>query len=56
MAKTNVKLSEAAKKKAIKRHNWALQWCWNYERMQNGGWLYSLMPALNKLYTKKEDR
>ena len=33
-----------------------IQGSWNYERMQNGGWLYSLMPALNKLYTKKEDR
>ncbi|GEK27990.1 PTS system mannose/fructose/sorbose family transporter subunit IID [Furfurilactobacillus siliginis] len=33
-----------------------IQGSWNYERMQNAGWLYSLMPALNKLYTKKEDR
>ena len=33
-----------------------LQGSWNYERMQNGGWCYSLIPALNKLYTTKEDR
>ncbi|GKT04252.1 PTS system mannose/fructose/sorbose family transporter subunit IID [Furfurilactobacillus sp. WILCCON 0119] len=33
-----------------------IQGSWNYERMQNGGWLFSLMPAINKLYTKKEDR
>lgn len=33
-----------------------IQGSWNYERMQNGGWAYSLIPALKKLYTKKEDR
>lgn len=33
-----------------------LQGSWNYERMQNGGWAYSLIPVLKKLYTTKEDR
>ena len=33
-----------------------LQGSWNYERMQNGGWAYSMIPALKKLYTTKEDR
>ncbi|GBG93703.1 mannose-specific PTS system IID component [Ligilactobacillus salitolerans] len=33
-----------------------LQGSWNYERMQNGGWAYSIIPAINKLYKKKEDR
>ncbi|KRL02488.1 PTS system mannose/fructose/sorbose family transporter subunit IID [Liquorilactobacillus capillatus] len=33
-----------------------LQGSWNYERMQNGGWCYSMIPAINKLYKKKEDR
>ena len=32
-----------------------LQGSWNYERMQNGGWAYSLIPALKKLYPNKED-
>ncbi|TYC48765.1 PTS mannose/fructose/sorbose transporter family subunit IID [Weissella muntiaci] len=27
-----------------------LQGSWNYERMQNVGWAFSLMPALKKLY------
>lgn len=27
-----------------------LQGSWNYERMQNGGWAYALIPALKKLY------
>lgn len=33
-----------------------IQGSWNYERMQNGGWCYSLIPAIKKLYTTKEDR
>ncbi|GEB75815.1 PTS system mannose/fructose/sorbose family transporter subunit IID [Sporolactobacillus inulinus] len=33
-----------------------LQGSWNYERMQNGGWAYSMIPAIKKLYTSKEDR
>ncbi|KRN75527.1 hypothetical protein IV73_GL000007 [Weissella kandleri] len=33
-----------------------LQGSWNYERMQNLGFAYSLMPAIKKLYTNKEDR
>jgi mannose/fructose/N-acetylgalactosamine-specific phosphotransferase system component IID len=56
MAKTNVKLSEAAKKKAITRHNWALQWCWNYERMQAAGYAYSMVPVINELYDDNEER
>ncbi|WP_054746409.1 PTS system mannose/fructose/sorbose family transporter subunit IID [Amylolactobacillus amylophilus] len=33
-----------------------IQGSWNYERMQNGGWAYSMIPALKKLYKTKEDR
>ncbi|WP_054777277.1 PTS system mannose/fructose/sorbose family transporter subunit IID [Lacticaseibacillus saniviri] len=33
-----------------------LQASWNYERMQNVGWAYSMIPALKKLYKTKEDR
>lgn len=33
-----------------------IQGSWNYERMQNGGWAYSLIPAIKKLYKTKEDR
>ena len=36
------------------RHQF-LQGSWNYERMQNGGWCYSMIPAIKKLYTNKED-
>lgn len=33
-----------------------LQGSWNYERMQNGGWTFSMIPAIKKLYKTKEDR
>ena len=33
-----------------------LQGSWNYERMQNGGWAFALIPAIKKLYTNKEDQ
>ena len=37
------------------RHQF-LQGSWNYERMQNGGWCFAMIPAIKKLYTKEEDR
>ncbi|MDD3186051.1 MAG: PTS system mannose/fructose/sorbose family transporter subunit IID [Anaerostipes sp.] len=33
-----------------------LQGSWNYERMQNGGWCYAMIPAIKKLYKTQEDR
>ncbi len=33
-----------------------LQGSWNYERMQNGGWAYLMIPAIKKLYKTKEER
>lgn len=33
-----------------------LQGSWNYERMQNGGWCYALIPAIKKLYPQKEEQ
>ncbi|MEO1771322.1 MULTISPECIES: PTS system mannose/fructose/sorbose family transporter subunit IID [Enterococcus] len=33
-----------------------IQGSWNYERMQNGGWAFSMIPAIKKLYPNKEDR
>ena len=31
-----------------------LQGSWNYERMQNGGWCFAMIPEIKKLYTTKE--
>ena len=36
-------------------HSQFLQGSWNYERMQNGGYAYSMIPALRKLYPNKKD-
>lgn len=33
-----------------------IQGSWNYERMQNGGWAFSMIPAIKKLYQSKEER
>ncbi|WP_066320397.1 PTS system mannose/fructose/sorbose family transporter subunit IID [Bacillus sp. FJAT-29814] len=33
-----------------------IQGSWNYERMQNGGWAYTMIPAIKRLYNTKEDR
>jgi PTS system mannose-specific IID component len=33
-----------------------LQGSWNYERMQNGGWAFAMIPAIRKLYTTKEEQ
>jgi PTS system N-acetylgalactosamine-specific IID component len=32
-----------------------LQASFNYERMQSAGWLYSILPGLEKIHTDKED-
>ena len=50
-----VVLSRDARKKVWWRHQF-LQGSWNYERMQNGGWAFSIIPAIKELYTEKEDQ
>ena len=50
-----IKLSKHDRFSVCWRHQF-LQGSWNYERMQNGGWCYSIIPAIKKLYTNKEDQ
>ena len=50
-----IQLSQVDRKKVWWRSQF-LQGSWNYERMQNLGWAYSLIPAIKKLYTNKEDQ
>lgn len=33
-----------------------LQGSWNYERMQNGGWVFAMIPAIKRLYKTKEEQ
>ncbi len=36
--------------------SWLLHIAWNFERMQNVGWCFTMLPAMRKLYKKKEDQ
>lgn len=45
-------------KKDLNKMAWRslmLQSSFNYERMQGGGWTYSLLPGLKKIHTNKDD-
>ncbi|MCH4168768.1 MAG: PTS system mannose/fructose/sorbose family transporter subunit IID [Streptococcaceae bacterium] len=54
MADKKVVLTKADRRSVMLRSQF-LQGSWNYERMQNGGWVYSMIPALKKLYPGKEE-
>lgn len=55
MSDKNIKLSKSDRIKVAFRHQF-LQSSWNYERMQNGGWAFSMIPAIKKLYTSKDQQ
>ena len=55
MAENKVTLSKKDRMSVAWRHQF-LQGSWNYERMQNGGWCYSIIPAIKKLYPSKDDQ
>ncbi len=50
------RLSKKAIKSARARHNWVLQWCWNYERMQATGYAYAMVPVMKELYQGEEEQ
>ena len=50
-----IQLSKKERFSVALRHQY-LQGSWNYERMQNGGWAFSIIPAIKKLYPNKEDQ
>lgn len=50
----SIKLSKSVLKKACARHNWALQWCWNYEKMQASGYAFAMVPVFRELYKDEE--
>lgn len=44
--------------KTLNRMAWRsmqLQACFNYERMQSAGWLWAILPGLEKIHTNKDD-
>lgn len=50
-----IKLSKSDRLSVAWRHQF-LQGSWNYERMQNGGWCYAIIPAIKKLYKDEHER
>ena len=44
-----IELPQNVRRKVCNRHQF-LQGTWNFERMQNGGWAYSMIPAIKTLY------
>lgn len=50
-----IKLSQKARMSVCWRHQF-LQGSWNYERMQNGGWCYAMIPAIKALYKDKDQQ
>lgn len=55
MADSKIKLTKADRFKMFLRSYFLLS-SFNYERMQNGGVVYTLIPAIKKLYSSKADR
>lgn len=50
-----IKLDKQTRMAICNRHQF-LQGSWNYERMQNGGWCFAMIPAIKALYKDPEDR
>lgn len=55
MEEKRITLSKKDRFSIAVRHQY-LQGSWNYERMQNGGWCFSMIPAIKKLYKDPEAR
>ena len=55
MAEKNVSLTKQDRISVCSRSTF-LQGSWNYERMQNGGFCYAMIPAIKRLYSTKEDQ
>ena len=55
MEEKKIKLTKADRFKMFLRSHFLLS-SFNYERMQNGGVAYTLIPAIKKLYSSKADR
>ena len=55
MAEEKIKLSKKDRL-AVAWRSTFIQGSWNYERMQNGGWAFSMIPAIKKVYKTKEER
>ena len=48
-------ISKEALHRTRRRHNWALQWCMNYEKMQGSGFAFGMVPVIKELYETEEE-
>lgn len=48
-------LDKATLRKSMLRDMFTLQWSWNYERMQALGFLWAMLPSLQKIYKQPEE-
>ncbi len=55
MAEEKIQLSKKDRL-AVAWRSTFIQGSWNYERMQNGGFAFSMIPAIKKLYKTNEER
>lgn len=55
MADNKITLSKSDRLKVCLRSTF-WQASWNYERMQNGGYAFAMIPAIKKLYKEKADQ
>lgn len=55
MADNKITLSTADRMSVCWRSTF-IQGSWNYERMQNGGFAFAMIPAIKKLYQNKDDQ
>lgn len=54
----DLKPAERLDNKTLNKMVWRsmqLQACFNYERMQSAGWLWAMLPGLQKIHTNKDD-
>ncbi len=55
MTTSNKQLTKREIRKVFWR-SFGMEWDWNYERQMNMAYCYCLLPVIEKLYDKKEDR
>ena len=55
MAENKISLTKKDRMSVCLRSTF-LQGPWNYERMQNGGWVFAMIPAIKRLYSTQEEQ
>lgn len=54
-----MKSSKLLTRKDLMKTFWrsfTMEWAWNYERQSNLGYMYAMVPALNKLYKGQKEK